>query len=126
MIRHRSQAQCRALIFRRDRGVCSLCGLDTEWVRQDLEGARGTMAADDFVVFRATYLNAHSLPLANKSLWIADHYPVPYSMGGTDAPDNLRTICTRPRCQAKGAPITMLAKTTRLRKSLPLKPMVRR
>lgn len=124
--RLRNQAKCRAIVFRRDRGVCAVCGLNTELILRELEAMQEAMEPDEFVTFRAAYLEARGLPIANKSLWIADHYPVPHSLGGPDTASNLRTLCTRPCCQAEGAPLKMLAKTARLSQSRPLKPIARR
>ena len=123
---HRSQAICRAIVFKRDKGVCALCGLDTEAVRKELEAMKEALGAEDFVVFRAAYLTARGLPTANKSYWIADHYPIPFTMGGPNVASNLRTLCTRPACVSAGAPLKMLAKLSRIKARPLLKTSVKR
>ena len=126
MSSHRSQAICRAIVFKRDRGCCAICGLDTEAVRKELEAMKEAMDPEDFVTFREVYLTARGLPTANKSLWVADHYPIPFTMGGLNVASNLRTICTRPACVSAGAPLKMLAKLSRIKSRPLLKTSVKR
>jgi len=64
----------RRLVYRRDRGVCACCGLDTKTV--SLRRARAEW----------------ELPLSRTSLWDMDHI-MPLKLHGTNAMENLQTLC---------------------------------
>lgn len=73
-------------VFRRDKGICAMCGLDSEaeWLRiRKMPFGR-----------RAIALKQWGLkPRQRTSLWDADHV-LPVSQGGGECDlDNLRTLC---------------------------------
>lgn len=124
--RVRSQAICRRIVFARDKGVCALCHVDTEGVRVELKAMQEAMNPEEFVQFRAAWLTALGFPLANKSLWRADHYPIPFGFEGSDALTNLRTLCVRCDKAHTGSQAGMMAKVARLKANPLLKTMGKR
>lgn len=73
-------------VFRRDRGVCSACGIDTQSCYFELKRARGAK--------REKLLTRWGLrKLSRKSLWDADHITPVAEGGGECDLDNLRTLC---------------------------------
>ncbi|MEM1185239.1 MAG: HNH endonuclease [Planctomycetota bacterium] len=83
----------RAAVYKRDRGVCSACGLDTELYRKMVIAASEVVSPaygerDEFYKRFLGYANPMRDP------WDADHV-VARSEGGRDHPDNLRTLCVR-------------------------------
>jgi hypothetical protein len=130
------RARLRPLVFERDRGLCSDCGLDTEalvrwWERAKAEDEANTVAecsrcaepaelgalewpsclncgAHRSMVRRTPIAARNSVKVgllelgfpaslvdnhgATFALWEADHH-VPLSENGTDALENLRTLC---------------------------------
>ncbi len=78
----------REQVFARDRGVCALCGVETEAVWRTIRRARGAGRERMLVEWgiRGT---------RRKSLWDADHI-VPVSEGGGECDlDNMRTLCLK-------------------------------
>jgi len=99
----------RDLVFERDKGVCALCGLDTE--AEIVEAVRacgfrhrsfwGRAEVQLYLKRRGVVTHPHRL-----SLWDADHI-TPVSEGGGECDlDNLRTLCL----MCHGAVTRMLAK----------------
>ena len=78
----------RQQILKRDRGMCSLCGLNTIAEQGRLKRARGAA--------RVALLNHWGLKsLSRTSLWDADHR-LPVAEGGGECDlDNIRTLCLR-------------------------------
>ena len=78
----------REKVFERDRGVCALCGVDTERAWRWIRRLRGRA--------RLKALAAWGLrPRARSSLWDADHI-VPVIEGGGECDlANIRTLCLR-------------------------------
>lgn len=81
----------RTAIFKRDKGVCSACGLDTGKLIPELQ-----YRCYDIDV-RGAYLARFGFPITHwdriaRSLWEADHV-VPLIEGGADTLENLRTLC---------------------------------
>lgn len=101
----------RAMVQRRDRGVCELCGLDTERLdrlivrqRNMLAGAWGRRHGTDLYVeykgqriygehARARVLALVGLPFESGHLWEMDHRVPVVEGGGACGLDNLRTAC---------------------------------
>ncbi len=74
----------REQVFARDRGVCALCGVDTEQLRKDKRKL-------DYAARRQ--FEKHWGP--RRHLWDADHI-VPVSAGGGECGlDNMRTLCLK-------------------------------
>lgn len=91
----------RHLVHRRDRGVCALCGLDTDKVRAEVRGAlrgQGNHGKSPMVF---SVLRKYGLQrwVKRHSWWDMDHV-VPVSDGGGECTlDNLRTLCVRCHCK---------------------------
>lgn len=79
-------------VYRRDKGVCVLCGLDTLKAKRVFYFARRDLG------WRDAKRLALELGLTDTTLWRqwweADHI-VPRHRGGPDTVDNLRTLCIR-------------------------------
>jgi 5-methylcytosine-specific restriction endonuclease McrA len=76
----------REQVFRRDRGICSACGIDTQACYFELKRARGAK--------REKLLSRWGLrKLTRKSLWDADHVLAVAEGGGECDLGNLRTLC---------------------------------
>jgi 5-methylcytosine-specific restriction endonuclease McrA len=73
-------------VFRRDQGICAICGVDARAAYFELRRSRGS--------HRQRLLARWGLKRMNrKSLWDADHI-VPVAEGGGECDvDNLRTLC---------------------------------
>jgi len=74
----------RAQVFARDRGVCALCGLDTEALRRDKRKL-------DYRARRAFEKEWGS----RRNLWDADHIVPVVEGGGECGLSNMRTLCLR-------------------------------
>lgn len=74
-----SASTVRARVYKRDRGVCALCGLDT--------GALETGRVADLPVHGERYVDA------GRALWEADHIVPVAEGGGSCGLDNYRTLC---------------------------------
>lgn len=88
-----SPSHVRVLLYRRDKGVCALCGLDTDqWAAElRLEWAR-IQREKDVSAYRA-FRDANTLFFRRTSYWDADHI-VPVVEGGGECDlDNYRTLC---------------------------------
>ena len=78
----------REQIFKRDRGVCAHCGVDTINEQRRLQRARGSSRL-------ALVQHWGSGTHVRKSLWDADHI-LPVTEGGGECDlDNIRTLCLR-------------------------------
>lgn len=88
-----SGAYLRYCVYKRDRGICSLCQTDTKLI------ARKALTL--FGEQRANYLKEHDISLKRKikkrknggGLWDADHIIPVQEGGGTCGLDNIRTLC---------------------------------
>ena len=81
-----SPAYLRDAVFKRDRGVCARCTVDTVSAYSMLRRARGER--------RRALLQVWGLPaLRRKSLWDADHILPVVEGGGECDLSNLRTLC---------------------------------
>jgi hypothetical protein len=74
-----------ARVFASDRGICAKCGRDMERTRRDLETWLARYAAHAYGTIPRARLRIGRL-------WDVDHI-VPLAEGGTDDPNNLRTLC---------------------------------
>jgi 5-methylcytosine-specific restriction protein A len=83
----------RQLVLKRDKGVCSLCRVNTLSAFLRMKKARGT-SRDEMLVFWGLK------KLSRRSLWDADHI-LPVAEGGGECDlRNLRTLCLRCHRQA--------------------------
>jgi 5-methylcytosine-specific restriction endonuclease McrA len=113
-------------VFARDRGVCAVCGVETEVIRSALDtllvaakqhtdslGRRRALA-----VYRGELkrLGIHT----GTALWEADHI-VPISEGGSDTFDNLRTLCAFRGNKQKSCHAAVTAELARRRSRRPQK-----
>lgn len=113
-----SAATARAEVQKRDRGVCALCGLDTEAARQSAEAAlrqRAPVAEWWATRFRLEFVHQGELLSVRiqfrgypsvatlPTLWQADHITPVAEGGGACGLDNLRTLCWRCHPRETGA-----------------------
>lgn len=86
--------------FERDKGVCALCGLDTEKLRRIIDHARRSLKGEPYL--RGSSISAWRLLdglfrkigfLLSRSLWEADHIQPVVRGGGSCGLDNIRTLC---------------------------------
>ena len=86
----------RRLVFRRDHGVCSVCGMDTSNIKQDVQRIRRSLF-DVFGYFRINwppYVRAQWGPWWNAmTFWQVDHILPVVAGGGCCGLENLRTLC---------------------------------
>lgn len=113
-----SSSTARAEVFKRDRGVCALCGLDTERIRQRFEAEHRRIGAYlARLGFRpptwpASYSDWSYAALIDgqrwparvvRHIWQADHIVPVAEGGGACGLDNLRTLCWRCHGRETGA-----------------------
>lgn len=118
------QAWLRTETWKRDKGVCANCGLDTvkliaklekkrvkpTWLVPGKEGRNHRLNAVRYM------LELWGAPRTHKSLWICDHR-VPLALGGCDALHNTTTLCYR--CNKRKTTlydVPRIAKSKRTRK----------
>lgn len=90
-------AYLRAQVYRRDRGVCAACGLDTKTIAEELWEAR--LQHGEGFMHRLMVL--HGVPPSRKvwkrkyggGLWDADHILAVKDGGGQCALGNIQTLC---------------------------------
>lgn len=98
-----SPSHVRALVFRRDKGVCALCGLDTvQWGKERTREWRAlhprsgepfTMEYREVSAAREAFRRQHPHFFTRQTYWDADHI-VPVVEGGGECDlDNYRTLC---------------------------------
>lgn len=80
----------RRQVEKRDRGVCRICSTDTIWLRAVALQRRAHMPHAEWRAFCLSILNCPTY----RDPWEADHIK-PRHDGGSDHPDNLRTLCIR-------------------------------
>lgn len=93
---HRSPGHMRKLVFERDKGVCSKCGVDTVWLASYFHST----VAGRSVWLSRLWLRCYHVPervsrvRRSVNWWDADHItPVVEGGGGHSGLDNLRTLC---------------------------------
>ncbi len=100
----------RAMVFRRDKGVCRKCGRDTVAIERGLKEKMVKVAArreiqyqdwhslwlpDPLRIAKADYLGQHGFPTNQKtSLWEMDHIMPVHRGGGGCGLSNLQTLCS--------------------------------
>ena len=119
----------RASTARRDRGICSSCGLDCgalevfreaafQWLLDTApvfdRGARPAWAHAQL----ALLLHAAEMPMG--PLWIADHR-VPFEMGGADQLSNIQTLCWLCNKKKTRGDVWMICKAQRIQAKGPRK-----
>jgi 5-methylcytosine-specific restriction endonuclease McrA len=85
----------RTCVYKRDKAICKLCGIDTKDIAKK--------AIDLVGIDRETFLKEHSISLKRKiwikkhggGLWDADHIVPVVKGGGLCGLDNLRTLCIK-------------------------------
>jgi 5-methylcytosine-specific restriction protein A len=75
----------RTLVFRRDMGVCCLCGEDTVAFKASLKGLSTWQ--------RDRRLESRGIPINRTDFWDADHIVAVVEGGGERDLDNYRTLC---------------------------------
>jgi 5-methylcytosine-specific restriction protein A len=86
------EAKLRERVFARDRGVCGLCGVDTEALRVRLEKLRNDSPGSLAKASRYRQALKDLGIRAGQKLWEADH-ALPLVDGGSDTLKNARTLC---------------------------------
>ena len=85
----------RSRVFNRDGGVCAMCEADTKWLQEIVRHMRAAWRTDPNAIPSAVWVAwARRMPGGRScgSPWEADHI-LPRHDGGSDHPDNLRTLC---------------------------------
>ncbi|GAC1307298.1 MAG: hypothetical protein NVS2B3_11190 [Vulcanimicrobiaceae bacterium] len=102
----------RAQVAKRDRGVCALCGVDCRALRR----AYAALPKPQ----RAPFARAWNVPprRRRKTWWDADH-ALPLAEGGTNALENLRTLCLPCHTRQTKALAARLARRRRQRRDVP-------
>lgn len=72
-------------VFKRDKGVCAACGLDTFALQRELQVLKYPE--------RYVRLDALGIPRHRSSYWDADHVVAVVEGGGCCGLDNLQTLC---------------------------------
>jgi hypothetical protein len=95
----------RRLLWERDRGICSACGMDTEPIAERLRHAFN----HDPTIFEhlRRALRLPRLRASRGSVWDADHIQ-PKCLGGTNDLENYRTVCVWCHRKITGALIGQL------------------
>lgn len=86
-------AFARRKVFERDKGVCALCGLDTDELRAQLRRIRELDARVRGAARRARLAEHGYNPKHAAHLWEMDHVVPVAEGGGSCTLDNLRTLC---------------------------------
>ena len=92
-----SAASARAHVYDRDKGVCALCGLDTDALEREAtalltEKRKVTKGWTDYVTMVVPGRGEQSVN-ASRSFWQADHIVPVAEGGGACGLDNYRTLC---------------------------------
>jgi 5-methylcytosine-specific restriction endonuclease McrA len=82
----------RAAVFRRDRGICKGCGLDTEAARRAVQKSRQWWITDTKKDERERYFQ-RGFPPPSRSWWEADHILEVVRGGGGCGLENFQTLC---------------------------------
>lgn len=88
----RNPRYMRQCVFNRDKGICSICSIDTKIIARTAKELHG----DDRVKFLASYNITAKRKINRKyggSLWDADHIVRVADGGGQCGLDNIRTLC---------------------------------
>lgn len=94
-----SPSHLRFVIHKRDRGICALCGIDTDALKAEYERFRDTSKGNgDWKVYqpkRDEWLTAHGIPPGRVvgDWWDADHITPVIEGGGECGLENYRTLC---------------------------------
>lgn len=87
----------REVVFKRDQGVCAICGANTDQLRKDFNAfckAEGIDRHSWSLPLRARqWLQNRGIPPHRKEFWDADHIVPVIEGGGECTIDNLRTLC---------------------------------
>jgi 5-methylcytosine-specific restriction protein A len=91
----------RRFIYERDRGICAICGIDTRYVKIEIEDAAhasmmesGVWSFEDHPIFLAC-LKKYNITVkeSRKSLWECDHIKEVAIGGGECGIENLQSLC---------------------------------
>ncbi len=104
-------------LFRRDKGICAKCGLDTMWLKRQIRMITKVWRRGDTLRMFAHFQFQQSLGWAKETcrrLWDADHIIAVSEGGGCCGLDNFQTLCVP--CHKKESAI--LAKKRAARKKV--------
>lgn len=91
---HTDWSVIRAFVFKRDQGICAICGHDSAKLVRIMQAARKLakrLHCYDYAAHTATLRELGGLPHLFDQ-WQADHIRAKH-LGGEDHPRNLRTLC---------------------------------
>jgi 5-methylcytosine-specific restriction protein A len=91
-----SPAHMRYLLHQRDRGVCALCGLDTDALKRQYDEFRDREKRGQlWNAKQDEFLKAHGIPWGRvvSDWWDADHITPVIEGGGECGLENFRTLC---------------------------------
>lgn len=91
-----SPAYMRMVLFKRDKGVCALCGVDTVRLQQEFEDLRKTLKYQpQWNAKKDEFLKAHGIPASRAvgDWWDADHIVPVVEGGGECGSAGFRTLC---------------------------------
>jgi len=91
-----SPSHLRYVLHERDKGVCAICGIDTDALKKEYATFRDANKYGNFWnAKKDKWLNAHGIPWsrATGNLWDADHITPVIEGGGECGLDNFRTLC---------------------------------
>lgn len=83
----------RQQVFRRDRGICSRCGLDTRKVRRLLNKARKAGPTEYAAALEVLSEQGFPVRYPGRALWHAHHQVSVKDGGGLCGLENLSTLC---------------------------------
>lgn len=86
----------RRVVFRRDKGVCVECGVDTEAMRMEYRSLPKLGQPGDLESPKGAFLRIHRIPASRawtESWWDADHIVPVIEGGGECSLENIRTLC---------------------------------
>lgn len=91
----------RKLVYERDLGICAMCGVDTRYIRIEIENAArdamrssGRWHCDDHPDYLKVLNKFHlTVKEAKKSIWAADHIIPVIEGGGLCDLGNIRSLC---------------------------------
>ena len=86
----------RQRVFRRDKGVCALCGVDTVQLGRDLRAEWQTIKrgnTPELLAAKNAFEAQYPWFLGRQTYWDADHILPVVEGGGECTIDNIRTLC---------------------------------
>ncbi len=83
----------RQQVFRRDKGICTVCGVDTRKVRRLINRARKAGPEEYALTLEVLAAEGYPIKHPEKALWHAHHRVAVKDGGGLCGLENLTTVC---------------------------------